>query len=354
MPRKRQHPHAHLLRMYLQSQETVPAAEKWPGVSDPSLAAPDMIKWEYAEFADRQEPGKSKLKWLESAIRQGPLGFDDEIPRHWGMEEFFWHGLPGDDWHPLEAYLAANGERFPPAAQAQLRLWKQARVGFYEVGDVKDNTLGLQEWDPMTGDYAGAPTRAISLSIGGARQYRNMRGQVTLTYVAPWAPDEGLSCAMGYGFTVRKREAAGTAAIIMLGLRQPELICRPYPWKVSAEAEREHLRQWRAREWHGWLNERLVFPFPAFVRMPPKGEHVVRTVNGLLPSTPDQARQFGIYLEVPEGRTEREVTVAGLTGILPADLTSPNWLPIAEYHTYRERAWPPPGTIGQPSFRRLR
>jgi len=312
-----------------------------------------MIKFDFAEFACQQEPGKSKLESLEKALRQGMLGFDEEVYHHWSMEEFFWHSSPGDDWHPLEAYLAAQAERFPPAAQTQLRRWKKAHVGFYEVGEVKDHTVGLQAWDPIAGQHTGEPVRAIALSMGGARDYRGQRGQVTLTYVAPWAPEAGLYCAMGYGFTIKKRQALGTAAIIMLGLQQPNLICQPYPWKVDRDAENHFLRAWKMREWHGWLKERLTFPFQAFVRTPPKGEHVVKTVTGLLPMQPDQARNMGIYMEVPTGAGQ-ELMIAGLTGVLPCDLTSPNWQPIAEYHTYRERVGPPPGTIGRPSFMRLR
>lgn len=355
MTKKRQHPHAHLLRLSRQTYASEALPAKWPGVADLSLAAPDMIKFDLAEFAAGQEPGKSKLEWLEKAIRQGPLGFDDQMSRHWSMEEFFWHGLPGDReaWHPVEAYLAAHPERFPPPAQTQLRRWKEARVSFYEVGEVADNTLGLQEWDPLTGTHSGPPVRVIALSMGGVRDYRGQRGQVTLTYVAPWSPEEGIYCAMGYGFTIKKRQAAGTPSILMLGLRQPDLICRPYPWKVNRDAGNHYLREWKMREWHGWLKERLTFPFQVFVRMPPKGEHAVKTVTGLVPMEPAHARQMGLYVEVPTEKGQ-ELMLAGLTAVLPCDLASPNWSPIAEYHEYRKRVGPPPGTMGQPAFSRLR
>jgi len=351
MPKhKRRHPHAHLLRLYDHSRENVPQRVKWPGVGDPSLAAPDMIKFDYAEFASHQEPGQSKLKQLEDALGKGPLGFHPEI-EHWAMEEFFWHGSPGDDWHPLEAYLAWAGDRFPSPAQEQLRRWKEARIGLYEVGDIHDGTVGLQEQDPANNVHCGPPMRAIALSMGRVNDYRGLRGQITLTYVAPWAPEENLFCAMGYGVAGKKRDAALFTA--MLGLRRPEIVSQPYPWKISREAGNQYLRQWQMREWHGWLKERLVFPFRAWLRTSERGKFEAREVTGLTPMEPEMARNLGLYLEVPT-EARQELILVGLTAAAPLDIDSPNWMPIAEYQAYRERVGPPPGTIGQPSFMRLR
>ena len=320
---------------------------------DASLSRPDEVKFEYAEFISHQEPGQSKLAQMEKALSRGPLGFDENISRHWAMEEFFWHGVPGDDWHPLEAYLSANSQRFSPAAQAQLRRWKEARIGLYEVGEVTTGTVVLQEWDPLTGQHSGKPLRAIALNIGGVNFYRGQRGRINLTYLAPWSPESGVSCAMGYGTAVKKRQAVSEIALVMLALRQPALVCRPYPWLVSREAEAEALRVWHLREWHSWLAERLSFPFQAFVRQPPRGEQSIETVTELLPSDPAGARRFGIYLAV-EKLAGTAAMVSGQTGIIPTDLASPNWLPIAEYHAYRERVGPPPGTFGGPSFTTIR
>ncbi len=347
--RKRQHPHAHLLRLLDVSRENIPQRVTWPGVGDPSLDRPDMIKFDFAEFASRQEPGQSKLKSFEEALNKGPLGFVPEI-EHWAMEEFFWHGLPGDDWNPMEAYLAAAGERFPLSAQEQLRRWKEARIGLYEVGDVGEGTVGLQEWDPAIGAHCGPPIRAIALSIGGVKAYRGLRGQITLTYVAPWAPAQNLFCAMGYGVTAKKKEAPLFA--VMLGLRKPEIVSQPYPWKVSREAGNRYLREWQMREWHGWLKERLVFPFQAWVRTSERGEFAAMPVTGFVPMAPEAARNLGIYLEVPLD-TGESMMLAGLTNITPIEIDSPNWGPIAEYQAYRERVGPPPGTIGQPTYMRL-
>lgn len=347
--RKRQHPHQHLIRLL--EAVNVPPPPKWPGASDPSLVMPDKVKLDFAEFVSKQEPGRSKLKQFEDGFRKGPLGVVPDI-EHWAMEEFWWHGIPGDDWHPLETYLASSGNRFPPLAQEQLRRWKEARIGFYEVGDVQEGTVGLQEWDPVSGAHCGPPVRAIMLNIGGVNVFRRFRGRVALSYVAPWVPAENLFCGMGYSMAVKKKEIG--LVELMLALRHPEIASRPYPWKESREAGNQYLRQWQMREWHGWLQERLVFPFRALVRTTESGKTEVKTVTGLMPMEPAMARNMGIYLEVPVDDERKEMIIAGVTGIIPLDVASPNWLPIAEYQAYRDRVGPPPDTRGQPDFMRLR
>jgi hypothetical protein len=172
-----------------------------------------------------------------------------------------------------------------------------------------------------------------------------------LTYVAPWQPSEGVFCAMGYGMKTDKEQTA--LALDYLGLRHPDVVCRPLPWKTSRAAAEQHLRQWRQREWHGWLRERLRFPFLALVLSPPDGRPRLLPVHDLLPSTPEQARQMGIYLDVIlEGG--KEVLVAGGTNVVPLDVTSPNRLALAEYHAYRERVGPPPAARNAPRFFDLR
>lgn len=189
------------------------------------------------------------------------------------------------------------------------------------------------------------------MSMGRVNDYRGLCGQITLTYVAPWAPEENLFCAMGYGVAGKKRDAALFAA--MLGLRRPEIVSQPYPWKISREAGNQYLRQWQMREWHGWLKERLVFPFRAWLRTSERGKFEAREVTGLTPMESEMARNLGLYLEVPT-EARQELILVGLTAAAPLDIDSPNWMPIAEYQAYRERVGPPPGTIGQPSFMRLR
>lgn len=346
MPRrKRQHPYQHLVRLL--DAVNVPPVRQWPGASDPSLARPDRIKFEFAEFVSEQEPGRSKLKQLEEAFRKGPLSHIPDI-EHWAMEEFWWHGLPADDWHPIEAYLAWAGDRFPPPAREQLRYWKEARIGLYEVGDIQEGTVGLQEWDPVSGSHCGPAMRAIALNIGGVNAFRGLRGQVALTYLAPWAPAENLFCGMGYSATVKRGKAAPLE--LMLGLRHREIVSRPYSWKESREAGNQYLRQWQMREWHGWLRERLVFPFRALVRTTKSGEMEAKMVTGLVPMEPDMARKMGVYLEVPVDIEQTELIIAGVTSVIPLEIASPNWLPIAEYQAYRDRVGPPPGTRGQPDF----
>ncbi len=194
--RKRLHPHVHLVRLSQVEPVVGPQLVVWPGVSDASLSAPDQVKFDLAQFVSTQEPGRTKLKSLEDALAKGPLGHLPEIG-HWAMEEFFWHGLPGDDWNPIEAFLTAAGERFPEPAGDQLRRWQEARIGLYEVGEVAEGSMGLQEWDAVTGAHIGPPVRAIARNIGGVKTYRRLRGQITLTTshrgrqrrisFAPWA-----------------------------------------------------------------------------------------------------------------------------------------------------------------------
>jgi hypothetical protein len=332
----------------LQNSLQVPEPAHWPGGGHPSLDRPDRVKFELAEFASGTEPGKTKCQQLERALQQGLLGYLPQLD-HWGMEEFFWHGVPGDSWHPVEAFLSHSGDRFPPAAREQLRLWKQARIGLFEVGDIRDDTVTLQEWDAVTGTATGVPFRAITLNIGGVNIYRGLQGRINLTHVAPWVPGDNLFCGMGYGLTVDKRDAAALL-LMYLGLRHLEVVARPLPWKANRGAAEQHLRAWRVRDWQSWLGERLRFPFLALVNIPPQGYPQLHPVESLIPETAAEARQFGIYLEVNLGR---DPLVAGATNITPVDVTSPNAAALAEYLAYRTEVGPPPGTKGRPNYFRL-
>ena len=64
---------------------------------------------------------------------------------------------------------------------------------------MRDDLAELREWDAYAGTAVGPWLRVIALNIGGVNFYRKHEGQLTLTYVAPWAPAEQLHCAMGYG-----------------------------------------------------------------------------------------------------------------------------------------------------------
>ncbi len=326
------------------------APAHWPGASDPSLDRPDRVKFELATFATEKPPGKAKLHELEQRLKKGLLGNLPELD-HWGMEEFLWHGLPGDSWNPVEAFLEHSGERFPPAAREQLRHWKEARIGLFEVGEVADDTVALREWDPVRQVYAGEPFRAITLNIAGVNAQRSVRGKYLLTHVAPWRPEEGLYCGMGYGAYLGLEQTG--MAVDFLSLRELAVAATPLPWTAGRSPRSEYLRQWRQREWHSWLAARLRFPFHALVPRPREGMIEVREVRGLVPSTPEQARMIGIYFEVPSPDGE-EIAIIGGTAVQPVDIASANRLVMAEYHAYREQAGPPPGMVGSSGPIRLR
>jgi hypothetical protein len=329
----------------LERHLSVPEPARWPGGCDPSLARPDLVKFDLAQFATAQPPGRDKSRLLETGLRKGLLGFLPDV-KDWGWEEFIWHGLPGDAWHPIDAYLAQAGDRFPPAAAEQLRRWKEARLGVFEVGAVADDTVGLREWDVVTGQATGPWFRALTLNIGGVNLFAEARGRVLLTYVAPWLPTENLYCGLGYSQMTDKSKSAPMEAY--LGLRHPEVVGRPLPWNVSRAAAEQYLRQWCLRDWYGWLMERLQFPFRALVTTPPHGDPQVKEVARLLPSTPEDARRFGVYLEADLGGGTK--LAAGGTHVTPLDVRSVNRAALAEYHAYRERVGAPPGTRGQPTF----
>jgi hypothetical protein len=327
----------------------VPPPERWPGGCDANLARPDLVKLNLAEFATGQPPGRDKCRQLEDGFRKGLLHFLPELD-HWSWEEFIYHGLPGDLWHPIEAYLAQAAGRYPPAAAEQLRRWKEARIGLFEVGEVADDTLSLREWDAVLEAPAGPWVRAITLNIGGVNLLRGDQGKILFTYLAPWVPEADLYCGMGYSKSADKRTAV--YLLPYLGLRHPDAASRPLPWNESRAAGERCLRAWRGRDWHGWLRDQLTFPFPAFVTTPPKGEQRVLDVFGLLPSTTEQARHFGVYFEVPL-KGGGGVLAAGATHVVPLDVTSRNRLALAEYHAYRDRAGPPPASRAAPPFQKL-
>lgn len=329
----------------LQEHLRIPMPKTWPGGCDSTLTRPDLVKSDLAEFAFKQSPGREKGQQLEEALCGGLLGFLPDID-HWSMEEFLWHGIPGDSWHPIEEFLEFAGGRFPPPAREQLRLWKQAQIGLFEIGTVADDRVTLLEWDGVARTSRGTPLQAISLNIGGVNIYSAHRGKVQLTYLAPWVLEDQLYCAMGYGAMLDKKNAS--MLLPFLGLQHPEVAGRTLPWKVSRAAADEYLRAWKNREWYHWFKERMEFPFQAFVSMPPEGHLEVNEVCSLIPVSPKQAYQLGIYFEVK--LSINQPMVAGGTAITPVEIGSPQRLALAEYHAYRDRAGPPPGTRGRPSF----
>jgi hypothetical protein len=312
------------------------------------IRGPDVIKFRYATYVSEHQPGRSKLARWEKALQQGPLGDIPEID-HWSMEEFFWHGVPNDPWHPIEAYLEFVGDRLSQAGQEQLRRWKEARIGFYEIGSVQDNTVALREWDPARRSPVGQSFQAITLGMGGVDFFRRYKGKLMLTYVSPWLPDENVYCSMGYGLMPSKDEVGVTE--LLLGLRHPEVVAQPLPWKISARARSNYLKTWKTRDWLSWLEERMEFPFRALIPSPPQGKIKEFRVTDLLHTDAEHVRNFGVYVQVP---VKGGIQAVGLTNVIPLDVCSPNWLAVAEYGAYREQVGPPPGTRGQPRFVNLR
>jgi len=308
---------------------------------------PEHLKFAYATWVSERRPGRQKLARLERAFERGPLG---EIPDidHWADEEFFWHGVPGDDWHPIEAYIKHIGERWPEETREQFRRWKEARFGFFEIGRVRGETVTLREWDVVGDVPVGDAFPAITLGMGGMNFFRRHRRKLMLTYVAPWLPAENLYCSMGYGMMLKRKEVG--LAELLLGLRHPDLVAQPLPWKAGPEARREHERRWRERDWQSWLEEQLEFPFRAFIPESPGGGGPFE-VTDLMPQSTESARKMGIYLQVP---VRGGVNVVGVTKVLVPDIASPNWMPIREYIAYRERFGPPPGVRDAPDVVRLR
>jgi hypothetical protein len=312
------------------------------------VRGPDVVKFRYATYVSEHPPGRGKLARWEKALQQGPLGDIPEID-HWAMEEFFWHGVPNDSCHPIEAYLDFVGDRLSPAGQEQLRRWKEARIGFYEIGPVRGNTVTLREWDPARHSPVGQPFQAITLGMGGVDFFRGYEGKLLLTYVSPWQPDENVYCSMGYALMPGKDEVG--VIELLLGLRHPEVFAQPVPWKMSAKARRNYVKTWKARDWLLWLEEQMEFPFRALIPFPPKGKIKESHVTGLLRTDAEHVKNFGVYVEVP---VKGGIQAVGLTNVIPLDVCSSNWMALMEYGTYREQVGPPPGLRGQPRFVNLR
>jgi hypothetical protein len=151
---------------------------------------------------------------------------------------------------------------------------------------------------------------------------------------------------MGYG-KVLPREL-GLVLNEFLGLRHLEIVSRPLPWRIDRNAEKQWLREWRQREWHGWFAERVQFPFEAVVPTPPNGIPTLMTIRGLMPPTPSQAERLGVDFDGDDGR--EAAMVMGGTGVTPLDVTTANRLTFAEYQAYRAIVGPPPAMRGKPKF----
>ncbi|HEX3314677.1 MAG TPA: hypothetical protein VHR72_07275, partial [Gemmataceae bacterium] len=212
-------------------QLELPGPACWPGACHPSVARPDHVKFEIADVLNKSGRPSDLCGQLERRLQQGLLGKIPDI-EDWGMEEFLWHGMPDGSYHPIDAFLHAAGDRFPPEARQQILRWKQARIGVFHVGAVADDTVELREWDAVDETYVGASFRAISLNIGGVGFYRSQKGYCNVTYVAPWAPEQNLFCAMGYGLAL-PRAGAPPLEYLVRGMRDLPTATFPLPWEIG-------------------------------------------------------------------------------------------------------------------------
>ena len=244
----------------LQRQISFSEPRSWPGVADPSLKRPDLIKFELATFVENG-PGRAFCRQLERQLKQGLLDFIPEI-EHWGMEEFFWHGLPGNPSHPIDQFLQTERNRFPAAAREQLAPGKTRRIGCYEIGAVADDLVSLREVNVLTSRPVGPWVRAIALNIGGVNIYAPQKGKLNLTYLAPWAPDENIYCVMGYGMFVPRGQFA-TVALLVRGMRSIQAVTFPLPWRAGKVAARQCFEQWRDRDWFQFMATHVRCPFAA-------------------------------------------------------------------------------------------
>jgi hypothetical protein len=310
----------------------------WPGVADPSLNRPDRIKFELATFIEKG-PGRDLGRQLERQLKQGLLDFMPEI-EHWGMEEFFWHGLPGNPWTPIDQFLQADGNHFPAAARMQLARWKDARIGCYEIGSVADDSVSLREMDVVTGRPVGPWVRAIALNIGGVNIYGPEKGKLNLTYLAPWAPDENIFCAMGYGLFL-PREQLATVTLLVRGLRSIQAVTFPLPWRAGKAAARQCFEQWRERDWFQFMAIQVRCPFAAVI-MTKEGPELC-TIHRMITKTTAQSQHYGLYF----GLDDKEKLACGATAIFPLDFDSPNAMAFAEYREFRRIVGPPPASRGR-------
>lgn len=122
------------------------------------------------------------------------------------------------------------------------------------------------------------------------------------------------------------------------------------------------IEHWAMEEyfWHGlpgsecspfrsWLDS-LEGEFSSALVSLPDGYHLL-TVQRLVPMTPAEIEQVGIYFEIVEGD---EVTICGATGLRAYDPYSPNFRILEEYHAYRDEVGPPPGMANAPHFMQIK
>ncbi len=309
---------------------------------DQMLEHPDDVKFRLATFSTYCRPGKPRFQMFRENVAIGPLGDLPDISS-WAVEEFLYHGVPGRSWHPVEAYLDHMGQGMSEEGKDRLRLWKQARIGFYRIGEAEGDHVWLQEWDWQTKRLCGPPMRCISLAIDGVNSLIASAGSLLLSYVAPWRPEEGVYCTMGYGAMYSDEQTSLTR--MLLGFRSPEVAAQPLPWRTDPAARRHYLSVWERREWYSWLKDKLAFPFHALAIVPPDTDYIEIRLDDMPPESAFDAKQFGVYARGMSGDT---AYVVGLGNLIMPDVTDPRFMPLREYSAYREEVGPPPGVRDAP------
>jgi hypothetical protein len=307
----------------------VPLPATFPGGCDPTTRRPDALKFEFAQWVGKG-PGGDRMRRFEKNVEQGLLWFFPEVS-HWAMEEYLWHGAPDAPWQPVDAFLTAYGARFPPAAQAQLKLWKQAKIGFYEVGAVADDLVSLRERDPLTFQPVGDWMRAIALNIGGVNFYAQQKGMLNVTYLSPWAPEQNIYCAMGYGMSLPEADCA-SAAPIVLGMRNIQAAAVPLPFRAGKIQLQSALQTWIQRDWFVWMKERVRCPFQAVVMLPEKKSRII-TITDWVTQSSEEALQRGLRFSA--NITEKEVAGFDAAKITPLEFGTPTAAALAEYNAFR-------------------
>ncbi|MSU77877.1 MAG: hypothetical protein EXS16_07255 [Gemmataceae bacterium] len=317
-----------LIKMLDRAENTPPPAT-FPGGCDPSVSRPDALKFEFSQWLSRSS-GSDLMRRFERNIKHGLLCFVPEID-HWAMEEFFWHGAANDSWQPIDAFLTAHGDRFPPAAREQIKLWKQAKIGCYEVGACADDLISLRERDPLTMQPVGDWVRAIALNIGGVNAYASQKGSVSVTYLAPWAPEQNIYCAMGYGMGMPANDCA-SAAVLVQGMRNIKAVAVPLPFRTGKVALQQCLEKWLQRDWFTWMKEHVRCPFPALVTLPERGQRIL-TIDDWVTQTAEEAERIGLHFCA--AITPEEVGVLGGTTLIPLDFAGSTATALAEYQAFR-------------------
>jgi hypothetical protein len=309
-------------------------------LDDTALNNVETLKFTYAMWVQNHPIGGRQMARLENTLKAGRFAFlPEESVEHWGMEEYLWHGMPDHDWNPIEAFLVARGQGFSETGWKQFRRWQEMKIGFYEIGRV-DRTAEMWVWDHLTETRLGDSFQVVSCGIGGVDFLRQYVGELLLTYLSPWQPDQNIFCTGGYGPIVQKDDLKGQE--LLLGLSRPDILVEPleFGFGPGNRPTRKLREVWKQRDWLGWLKGRLNFPFRALVTIPATNSLHPVQITSIQEMTADEARRKGIYFH-----TAKKVDNFGIFGgttVTVADVISPNFLPLLEYHAYREWAGPPP------------